>query len=979
MVADGDAVAAATDGVDYVKALLDAVDDGLLGTGISRSGNTLTFDAGAASSFTFSLSALDDDLVEGVEDIVLGLSGATVTSGSAVVAAGSDAVNVDITELDADLTFSLVADTGSVSEEAGESVTYTLAYTGGALTGTNQATVDLGVVADGDAVAAATDGVDYVKALLDAVDDGLLGTGISRSGNTLTFDAGAASSFTFSLSALDDDLVEGVEDIVLGLSGATVTSGSAVVAAGSDAVNVDITELDADLTFSLVADTGSVSEEAGESVTYTLAYTGGALTGTNQATVDLGVVADGDAVAAATDGVDYVKALLDAVDDGLLGTGISRSGNTLTFDAGAASSFTFSLSALDDDLVEGVEDIVLGLSGATVTSGSAVVAAGSDAVNVDITELDADLTFSLVADTGSVSEEAGESVTYTLAYTGGALTGTNQATVDLGVVADGDAVAAATDGVDYVKALLDAVDDGLLGTGISRSGNTLTFDAGAASSFTFSLSALDDDLVEGVEDIVLGLSGATVTSGSAVVAAGSDAVNVDITELDADLTFSLVADTGSVSEEAGESVTYTLAYTGGALTGSNQATVDLGVVADGDAVAAATDGVDYVKALLDAVDDGLLGTGISRSGNTLTFDAGAASSFTFSLSALDDDLVEGVEDIVLGLSGATVTSGSAVVAAGSDAVNVDITELDADLTFSLVADTGSVSEEAGESVTYTLAYTGGALTGSNQASVDLGVVADGDAVAAATDGVDYVKALLDAVDDGLLGTGISRSGNTLTFDAGAASSFTFSLSALDDDLVEGVEDIVLGLSGATVTSGSAVVAAGSDAVNVDITELDVEAFPTGLAYTVAGSKVVDGEQLYAVDLETGQTTRVGEVKVNGTSLNPNAVGGMSLNPVDGYLYAVANSGNDSYLIKINPATAETGVIDTTNSFAKATAATFGLDGALYLSFGHQIYLYDLANPGTVNSLTLIAAGARNLSVDAIAINDTGDVDVPGQW
>jgi len=296
-----------------------------------------------------------------------------------------------------------------------------------------------------------------------------------------------------------------------------------------------------------------------------------------------------------------------------------------------------------------------------------------------------------------------------------------------------------------------------------------------------------------------------------------------------------------------------------------------------------------------------------------------------------------------------------------------------DLTFSLVADTGSVSEELGESVTYTLSYTGGALTGTNQASVDLGVVADGDAVLAATDGVDYVKALLAAVDDGLPGTGITRSGTTLTFDAGAASSFTFSLSALDDDLVEGVEDIVLGLSGATVTSGSAVVAAGSDAVNVDITELDVEVFPTGLAYTVAGSKLVAGEQLYGVDLETGQTTRIGEVKVNGTGLNPNSVSGMSLNPVDGYLYAIANSGNDSYLIQINPATAETGIVDSTNSFAKATAATFGVDGTLYLSFGNQILIYDLANPGTASSLALIAKGARSLAVDGIAIDNTGDV------
>jgi hypothetical protein len=153
---------------------------------------------------------------------------------------------------------------------------------------------------------------------------------------------------------------------------------------------------------------------------------------------------------------------------------------------------------------------------------------------------------------------------------------------------------------------------------------------------------------------------------------------------------------------------------------------------------------------------------------------------------------------------------------------------------------------------------------------------------------------------------------------------------------------------------------------------DIDTFPTGLAYTVAGSKMIAGEQLYGIDLETGQTTRIGEVQVYGSSLNPNAVGGMSLNPLDGYLYAVTSSGKDSYLLKINPATAQTEVIDSTNNFSKATAATHGVDGTLYLSFGNQIFIYDAANPGTTNSLTLIAQGAKSLAVDAIAINTTGD-------
>ncbi len=45
------------------------------------------------------------------------------------------------------------------------------------------------------------------------------------------------------------------------------------------------------------------------------------------------------------------------------------------------------------------------------------------------------------------------------------------------------------------------------------------------------------------------------------------------------------------------------------------------------------------------------------------------------------------------------------------------------------------------------------------------------------------------------------------------------------------------------------------------------------------------------------------------------------------------------LVEITPAIAETGIIDDVNSFANASAATFGIDVKLYLTFGNQIPIY----------------------------------------
>ncbi|NOQ94979.1 MAG: hypothetical protein GQ547_10150, partial [Methylophaga sp.] len=208
--------------------------------------------------------------------------------------------------------------------------------------------------------------------------------------------------------------------------------------------------------------------------------------------------------------------------------------------------------------------------------------------------------------------------------------------------------------------------------------------------------------------------------------------------------------------------------------------------------------------------------------------------------------------------------------------------------------------------------------------------------------------------------GTSALSGTLNFLAGQAEQ-TITLNITDDQVFELEETFNVDLSGA-------VNATISDAQGIGtILDNDIETFPTGLAYTVAGSKTVDGEQLYAIDLETGETTRVGEVMVNGVSLGPNSTSGLSLSPDDGFLYGFASKEPNEWLVKINPATAETEIIDEVTDFSKTSAATFDAAGNFYYADGDLIYSYDF---GT-NTPTLIADAPNSAKADAIAVTPDG--------
>ena len=317
----------------------------------------------------------------------------------------------------------------------------------------------------------------------------------------------------------------------------------------------------------------------------------------------------------------------------------------------------------------------------------------------------------------------------------------NQGTATITVTRSGDTTGSVT--------VLYATSNGTAtaGSDYTAASGTLTFAAGEASK-TFTVSIIDDTLVEGNETVNLTLSS---PSGGATLGSPASA-SLTIVDNDAAqpgvLQFS--AATYSVNEGQG-SATITVTRTGG----SNVPVSINYSTSNGTATA----GSDYTAT-----------TG------TLSFAAGETSK-TFTVSIIDDTLVEGNETVNLTLSspGGGVTLGSPASAS--------LTILDNDaaqpgvLQFS--AATYSVSEGQG-TATITVTRTGGSnVPVSINYSTSNGT---------ATAGNDYTAT-----------TG------TLSFAAGETSK-TFTVPIIDDTLVEGNETVNLTLSspggGATLGSPS---------------------------------------------------------------------------------------------------------------------------------------------------------------------------------
>ena len=271
---------------------------------------------------------------------------------------------------------------------------------------------------------------------------------------------------------------------------------------------------------------------------------------------------------------------------------------TVTVAAGASSgSAPFMLTPVDDTLIEDDEAITISGSSTGLTV---------NGTSMTLTDDDGAPAINLSVDPSSVAEDAGATtVTVTAAFSN-ASTYDEAKTVTVSVGASGDS---ATEGTDY--ATVTAFD--------------VTIAAGQTSGRApFTLIPVDDTLVEGNETITISGNSAGLTV---------NGTSMTLTDDDGAPAINLSVNPSSVAEDAGATtVTVTAAFSGASTYGEAK-TVTVSVGAGGDS---ATEGTDY--AAVTAFD--------------VTIAAGQTSgSAPFTLTPVDDTLVEGNETITVGRRG----------------------------------------------------------------------------------------------------------------------------------------------------------------------------------------------------------------------------------------------------------------------------------------------------------------------------------------
>ena len=572
---------------------------------------------------TFTLTPTDDTLVEGNESI----SVAGTTTGYTVTG-----TSVAITDNDTAPAVNLMASPSSVAESAGATtVTVTATFSNSNTYAADQ-TVTVSVGDSGSA----TSGTDY--------------TAVADFDVTIAAGKGSGSA-TFILTPTQDTLVEGNETISVGGSATGLTV---------NGTSITLTDDDGAPAINLSVDPSSVAESAGDTTVTVTATFSNASTYEADKTVKVTVGKSGDT---ATSGTDY--AAVTAFD--------------ITIAAQASSgSATFTLTPIDDTLVEGNETITLAGTNADLTvNGTSVTLTDDDdvpAVNLAVDR--------------SVPEGAGPTAATLTATFSNPSTYETATTVTVTV---GDGTDSATKGTDYAPV----------------TSFTVVIAAGASSaSTTFTLTPVDDTLIEGDE-------GLTVSGNSTRDLTVHDA-DVDVIDDDGAPEVVLSVQPTRVAEDAGATAVAVTATFSNTSTYETATTVTVSV---GDAADSATSGTDY-----EAV-----------TGFDVTIAAGASSgTATFTLTPIDDTLIEGNETITVdgtATVGDLAATGLAVQAASLTLVDDDTTPA-----IDLSVQPGRVAEDAGATrLTVTATF-----SNTNTYDTDTTVtVTVGDAADSATEGTDY--------------------------------------------------------------------------------------------------------------------------------------------------------------------------------------------------------------------------------------------------
>ena len=699
----------------------------------------LNFSGTANETRTFTVQTTADTVVEGNETFTVGLS----VSGTSLDVADTDTGTGTIIDDDDAPSVNLSVTPARVAENDGATLVKVTAAFSNRSTYEAATTVTVSV---GDGTDSAVSGTDYADV----------------AAFTITIAAGASSGTgTFTLTPTDDTLVEGVEAITVSGTNTTLTVNS---------TQLILTDNDDPPTIDLLTD-ASVPENAGPTQTTLTARFSNASTYATATTVTVTV---GNGRDSATLGTDYTPV----------------TSFTVVIAAGASSgAISFTLTPIDDTLIEGDEDLTVA---GTADTGLAV-----NDTDVKLLDDDGDPAIALSVTPARVAENGGAtSMTLTATFSNSSTYDTDT-TVTVSV---GDGSDSATEGVDYQTV----------------AAFTVTIAAGASSGSTpFTLMPIDDTLAEGDERISVN---GTADSGLTVN-------GTHVTLVDDDVVIDLSVRPASVAEDAGATPVTVTATFSNAVTYDTATTVTVTVGDTGDS---ATAGVDYQTV----------------ANFTVTIAAGASSgSAPFTLTPINDTLAEG--DETLSVAGAAAN--------GLTVNGAHVTLVDDDVVIDLSVRPARVAEDAGATpvtltaafspvVTYETDTTVTVSVGDSQDSategVDYQTVAAFTVTIAAGASSGSAPFTLTPIDD-TLAEGDERISVNGTADSGLTVNGTH-LTLVDDDVV-----IDLSVNPASVAED-----AGATPVTVTATFSPITTYDTDTTVTVtvgaAGDSATEGVDYQAV-------------------------------------------------------------------------------------------------------------------------------------
>ena len=824
--------------ISFTVTLSEAVQDGLTvtpgftdgtaveGTDYDENTTALTFTGTKGETQTFTVSTTEDVVVEGNETFTVGLTVSGTSLGVTATDTGTGTINNDD---------GAVVTVNNAEASEGDDITFTVTL-GKAVQGGLTVTPSFTDVT-------AVEGTDYVE-----------------NTTALTFTGTKDETKTFTVSTTEDDVFEGNETFTVKLSSSnssvTATDTGTGTINNDDSAAVTVNDARADegdaMTFTVTLDkavqggltvtpgytngtaadtdytanttaltfTGTANEtktftvqttedtvlEADETFTVGLsvsdAPTGVTSTDTGTGTIDnddgSGVIVD-DADASEGESMTFTVTLTEAVQGGLTvtpgftngtasSTDYTENTTPLNFSGTANETKTFEVSTTGDTVLEGNETFTVDLT----VSGTSLDVADTDTGTGTIIDDDSAPSVSLSVNPASVGEGDGAvPVTVTATFSNSTTYTTDRTvTVSVGGNADG-----ATSGTDY-----GAVSD-----------FTITIAAGRTSgSAPFTLTPVDDTLVEGNETITVSGTNETLTvGGTSLTLTDDDSVTA------ASLVIDLSVDPASVAEDAGATAVTVTAEFSNVVTYATDTTVRVSV---GDSADSAVSGTDYAAV----------------AGFTVTIPAGRTSgSAAFTLTPADDDLLEGGEAIsVDGMATSLTVIGAGLTLTDDDRESLPVGRPP----ISLAADPASATEGGGAAAVTVTATVADGKAFPEAVTVTVSVGAGGDS---ATSGTDYP-----AVDD-----------FTITIAAGSTSGgASFTLTPADDGVVEGDETItVSGTARDVEVSGTSVTLLDAGAAAASVSDATVEEGGT-LVFTVTLDKAAISGAEVTVDYATADGT-----------------------------------------------------------------------------------------------------------------------------